>query len=150
MPKGGILYDGLHTNMEKTGGPALYAQSMTAKIAFARELAKRYPSITFTSLHPGAVKSNMYSGDKDVNWFVINLIIKPSIALTGVTVEEGAKNQLWCTFSKDVVNGTYYEPIGQAGKDSSLSRDSQLVSELWDWTDRELLANGGPGWPLNT
>ena len=147
IPKEGILFEGLHTAMEKTGGPTLYGQSMIAKIIIARQLAKRYPKIIFTSLHPGGVKSNVYAGNKDMNWFLLNLIIRPAVALTGVTTEEGAKTQLWCSFSKDVVNGTYYEPIGKAGKESSLSRDSQLASKLWDWTEKELLSKGAPGWP---
>ncbi|RDW57109.1 hypothetical protein BP6252_13855 [Coleophoma cylindrospora] len=146
-PKEGIVFDQLHSPMEKFGGPALYAQSMLAKIVFARELAKRYPQIVFASVHPGGVKSNAYSGDKNVNWFFMNLVLRPMVALHGVSTEEGAKTQLWCSFSKDVVSGTYYEPIGLTGKESALSKDSQLRSKLWSWTDKELLAAGEPGWP---
>jgi len=147
IPKEGIIFEDLHTTMEKTGGPALYGQAMIAKIIIARQLAKQYPKIMFTSLHPGTVKSNVYAGNKDMNWFLLNCFLRPSVVLTGVTNEEGAKTQLWCSFSKDVVNGTYYEPIGKSGKESSLSRDSQLASKLWDWTEKELLAKGAPGWP---
>jgi NAD(P)-dependent dehydrogenase (short-subunit alcohol dehydrogenase family) len=148
IPKEAIIFGDLHTTMEKTGGAALYGQAMIAKIIMARQLAKRYPKIMFMSVHPGAVKSNVYAGNKDVNWFFLNFILSPSAVLTGVTNEEGAKTQMWCSFSKAVVNGAYYESIGKGGKESSLARDSQLESKLWDWTEKELLTKGAPGWPL--
>lgn len=147
VPKEGIIFDDLHSSMAKTGGAALYGQAMLSKILMARELAERYPQITFTSLHPGGVKSNVYSGEKDANWFFINCLVRPMVALTGMSNEEGAKTQLWCSFSRDVVNGTYYEPIGTTGKESRLARNTELASKLWDWTDKALLAKGAPGWP---
>lgn len=146
-PQEGILFGQLRTNMVETGGAALYGQASLAKIIMARELAKRYPKITFTSLHPGGVKSNIYSGAKDANWFFLNCFLRPYVAIMGMTNEAGAKTQLWCSFSKDVLNGSYYEPIGTIGKDSDLARDSVLASKLWDWTEHELVAQGAPGWP---
>lgn len=147
IPKQGIIFEELHTAMKSTGGPALYGQAMIAKILFTRQLAKRYPNIMFTSLHPGPVKSSVYSGTKDMNWFFLNCVLRPLVALRGVSIEEGSKTQLWCSFSMDVVNGSYYEPIGTTGKESDMSRDVQLASKLWDWTEKELLAKGAPGWP---
>jgi hypothetical protein len=147
IPKEGIVFDGLHTAMEKTGGSALYGQAGLAKILITRKLAELYPQITFTSVHPGGVKSDVYSGTKDVNWFFHHCILKPMVALRGVTPDEGAKTQLWCSFSKDVVNGSYYEPVGELDKESNLAKDTGLAAKLWDWTEKELLAKGAPGWP---
>lgn len=147
VPKEGVIFDDLHSSMEKTGGPALYGQAGLAKILITRRLAKMYPKITFSSVHPGGVKSNVYSGTKNVNWFFYNCVLKPMVALRGVTPDEGAKTQLWCSFSKDVVNGSYYEPIGEIDKESELAKDNALASKLWDWTDKELLAQGESGWP---
>ena len=31
------------------------------------------------------------------------------------SLEEGIKNQLWASVSKDYVNGEYYEPVGVGG-----------------------------------
>ncbi|KAJ9606760.1 hypothetical protein H2200_008769 [Cladophialophora chaetospira] len=146
-PRKGILFDELKTDMGTHSGAELYGQAKLAKTLFAYELAKRYPQITSTSLHPGTVKSNIWSGEKRFNILLNNLIIKPLVALTGVSNEEGAKTQLWCSFSKDVENGRYYEPIGKAGKDGPLSRDDDLSRKLWEWTDRELQEHGTPGWP---
>ncbi|KAL7900940.1 hypothetical protein HDV63DRAFT_415995 [Trichoderma sp. SZMC 28014] len=42
----GISFDKLKTNMEGSGGVVWYAQATLAKLLFARELARRYPTIT--------------------------------------------------------------------------------------------------------
>ncbi|KAH7001046.1 hypothetical protein EDB80DRAFT_810238 [Ilyonectria destructans] len=145
-PKQGILFDELKSDMSRRGGRTLYGQAMLAKTLFAHELAKRYPHITATSLHPGTVKSNTWSGDKDVNWVLRTLVINPLVALTGISNEEGAKTQLWCTFSGNVKNGSYYEPVGKAGKEGKLAVDDKLSGILWEWTNKELQSHGAPGW----
>ncbi|CAG9990050.1 unnamed protein product [Clonostachys byssicola] len=145
-PNKGIVFGELKTDMGSHGGAELYAQSMLAKALFAYEFAKRYPQITATSLHPGTVKSGVWNGDKNVNWLIANAIVKPVVALTGVSNDEGAKTQLWCSFSKDAKSGCYYEPIGKAGKESKLARDDALSTALWEWTDKELQAYGTAGW----
>lgn len=145
-PEAGIIFDELKSDMKMHGGPALYGQAMLAKVLFAQGLAKRYPNITSTSLHPGGVKTNAWNGDKDVNWLLYKLVIKPLVALMGVSVEEGIKTQLWCSFSKEVKNGAYYEPVGAIGMESILARDADLSEKLWDWTEKELREHGAPGW----
>lgn len=145
-PEAGIVFDELKSDMKRHGGPALYGQAMLAKILFTQGLAKRYPQITSSSLHPGGVKTNTWEGNKDVNWLLYNLVIKTIVALKAVSVEEGIKTQLWCSFSKDVKNGAYYEPIGEAGKESVLAHDDALSAKLWDWTEKELKQHGAPGW----
>jgi NAD(P)-dependent dehydrogenase (short-subunit alcohol dehydrogenase family) len=147
--KEGIFFDELKTDMKSHSGSELYGQANLAKTLFAYELAKRYPQITSSSLHPGTVKSNVWAGEKGVNTLINYLIVKPLVALTGVSNEEGARTQLWCTFSNEVENGRYYEPVGKAGKDGPLSRDDALSAKLWEWTDKELQAHGAPGWPLS-
>lgn len=144
--KEGIHFDQLQTPMESHSGPGLYAQAMLAKILFCRELARRYPQITSSSLHPGTVMSNVWTGASNTNFFV-KLLFAVVVPLTGVSNEEGAKTQLWCSFSEDVENGGYYEPIGKGGQDSPLSRDPNLAEKMWDWTEETLGAHGAPGWP---
>lgn len=143
---GGIIFDELKSDMNAHSGPDLYSQAMLAKALFAFELAKRYPSITSTSLHPGLVKSGVWGGEKNVNWLVTNLLVKPAVALAGVSSDEGAKTQLWCSFSKDVENGHYYEPVGTPGKESKLARDDELSTKLWEWTEKELETHAGSKW----
>ncbi len=147
---GGILFDRLKSAMDDDaaiGGATLYGQAMLAKILLARELARRYPAIVSTSLHPGTVKSDVWNGNKDINWFIRNLMVRPYVALTGVSNDEGAKTQLWCSFSDQAVNGAYYLPVGKAGGESQFATDPDLARRLWEWTDAELSAHGAPGWP---
>ncbi|KAH8882154.1 NAD(P)-binding protein [Thozetella sp. PMI_491] len=146
-PKEGILFDQVKTDMHTSGGQALYGHAMLAKTLFAHELSKRYPQITSSSLHPGTVKTDVWEGNKDINFFIRTFVVKPYVCLTGVTHEEGAKTQLWLSFSKDVKNGEYYEPVGKAGKGSSQTLDDELARKLWEWTDKELQAYGTEGWP---
>ncbi|KAH7120640.1 hypothetical protein EDB81DRAFT_666724 [Dactylonectria macrodidyma] len=145
-PREGIVFDALQTPMGEMGGAARYAQAMLAKNLFAREFARRYPKIKSLAVHPGGVKSSAYDGAKDMNWLGHKLLLI-AISLTGVSPEEGAKGQLWCSFSNGITNGAYYEPIGKTGKESSLSRDDELASKLWDWTNGELLKHGASTWP---
>jgi len=147
VPKAGILFDELRTDMKHTGGATLYGQAMLSKALFARELAKRYPQITSSSLHPGTVKTAVWGGQKDMNWFIRNFIVNPAVALSGVTNEEGVKTQLWCSFGDKVQNGSYYHPIGKAGQASKLATDDDLSRRLWEWTEKELQTHGAPGWP---
>lgn len=146
-PKGGLLFDHLKTDMLQESGSSLYGQATLAKTLFASELARRYPQITSSSLHPGTVKSQAWEGNKDFNPVVRALVVRPTVALMGVSCDEGAKNQLWLSFSREVKNGAYYEPIGKLGKESSLSRDTTLAKKLWEWTEKELAATDAPGWP---
>ena len=134
----GICFEKLKTNMGAEGGRKLYGQAMVAKCLFAYELAKRYPEITSSSLHPGTVKTAVWGGDKDLIWLVRKMLIDPFVALTGVSEDEGAKTQLWCSFSQDVKSGYYYEPVGKGGKESKFARDDVLSRRLWDWTEKEL------------
>jgi NAD(P)-dependent dehydrogenase (short-subunit alcohol dehydrogenase family) len=143
----GIFFDELKTDMASHSSAELYGQTNLGKTLFAFELAKRYPQITSTSIHPGTVKSDIWGKATNINSWFNSLVVKPLVAISGVSNEEGAKNQLWCAFSPDVENGRYYEPVGKAGKDGPLSRDEQMAKRLWEWTEKELAAGGGPGWP---
>lgn len=144
----GIRFGELKTEMLNDAGRFLYGQSMLAKVLLARELARRYPQITTASLHPGTVKSEIWSGEKDLNFVVRALIIRPLVALTGVSNEEGAKTQLWLSFSSAVENGRYYEPVGKLDIDGKYTKDDNLARKLWEWTEKELAAYGAPGWPV--
>jgi hypothetical protein len=53
-------------------------------------------------------------------------------------LDQGARNQLWVSVSKDVKSGEYYSPVGVAGKASSNGKSDNLAKKLWDWTQKEL------------
>jgi len=135
------------TDGRAVGGFGLYGQSMLSKTLFAHQLAMKFPQITTSSLHPGTVVTNVWQGDKSVNWLFL-AIIRLIVSIVGVSSEEGAKGQLWCAFSKDVVSGNYYEPVGKAGKQSNAAYDVALGEMLWTWTEGELKKHGGSGWMI--
>jgi NAD(P)-dependent dehydrogenase (short-subunit alcohol dehydrogenase family) len=140
-PKGGIVFDKLKTTCADIGGPmgtgwTCYGQSKLANILYAAELARRYPTIVSTSIHPGVVGTELY--DK------LNIAIKALswIANWGhiLTPAEGARNQLWAATAgkAEVKNGAYYEPTAILGKGDKDSNSEELAAKLWEWTEKEL------------
>ncbi|KAJ5194095.1 Short-chain dehydrogenase/reductase SDR [Penicillium cf. griseofulvum] len=139
-PHGGIIFDKLKTTQDIAfAGPwRRYGQSKLANLLYARELAKRFPSITSVSVHPGVVKTDLVAGlslkDKIIvystTWW---LLLQP---------HEGAFNQTWAaTVDKaEIQNGGYYEPVGKLedGKLDKTARDDKLAERLWDWTEEAL------------
>ncbi len=134
----GIQFDRLHTSQEwGTGGPwKRYAQSKLANLLYAAALAKHYPNITFVSIHPGVVATELVDSQPWYNKLLIT-VTNPTGFLTP---DEGTWNQLWAATTKkeNIVNGEYYEPIGKVGGHTKASRDTKLQDELWEWTQKEL------------
>ena len=116
-PTGGILFD--KSKLDAQGTWARYGQSKLANILHARELARRYPSITAVSVHPGLITTDLYKPNKESN-----LLVRYGMAVMGPfimqDVKQGALNQLWTAVAKkgEVVNGAYYKPVGQLSKGS--------------------------------
>jgi NAD(P)-dependent dehydrogenase (short-subunit alcohol dehydrogenase family) len=148
----GICFDQLKTPMSDVSAYPLYGQSMLAKALFAAEMARRYPQITTTSLHPGLVKTNVWTGEKQGPQWLLHLVIQPFVAIAGVTAKEGVKGQLWCSFAQKskVKNGAYYDPVGLLGRESKLARDNALAKKLWEWTEKELQVRCGTSWPASS
>jgi len=144
-PKGGILFSRLKTPLDDLGvigGWTRYGQSKLANLLYARELARHYPNITATSIHPGVVGTNLVS--KQGFWN--KALIYASQMGKVKTPAEGAWNQLWAATGKksDVeVNGGYYEPVGVLTKLSKQAASDKLAGELWEWTEKEL-----EGWKI--
>ncbi|RCI14051.1 hypothetical protein L249_8090 [Ophiocordyceps polyrhachis-furcata BCC 54312] len=143
-PKEGIVFDSLKTEANNMGAFERYGQSKMANILYAKQLAKEYPQLTVSAVHPGVVRTNLASGMSGmpavVRWMspLANIFFTP--------VDQGAKNQLWASVSKGVESGEYYEPVGVGGKCSSVGNSEELAKNLWDWTEEELR-----GWPnMNT
>lgn len=146
-PSAGIVFDTLKTDQAKLGGlfePAKwmrYGQSKLANLLYARELAKRYPSITSVSVHPGFVMTDLHSATPGFADRALMNVLTVINRTSWTPVEEGAYNQTWAaTVPKgELVNGAYYEPIGVQGKlATAQSRDEELARKLWEWTQEEL------------
>lgn len=113
-PGPGIIYD--QAELEGFSTWRRYGQAKLANILHARELQKRYPSITSTSLHPGVIATDLYAS--------ANPLVRVGMRMSSVflyDVPSGAKNQLWAaTAAKDEVRSRYYwKPIGAKSGGSS-------------------------------
>jgi NAD(P)-dependent dehydrogenase (short-subunit alcohol dehydrogenase family) len=139
----GIHFEKLKTSIDSFNPMMLYGQTKLANILHARELARRYPDILSTSIHPGRVETNLTNVMFDVNGF-FGRFQRVFDSLAGqLTVQQGTLTQLWAaTWKRDEVkNGAYYVPVGkEAG--SKKSQDPELAKKLWEWTESELAAKG--------
>ncbi|KAM5349754.1 hypothetical protein ACJ41O_006259 [Fusarium nematophilum] len=135
-PSGGIQFDSLKTSAEIMATNDRYGQSKLANLLYAREIARQYPQLTTVAIHPGTVKTDLQQSNDGS--FVVSAFQKVVVPIIGVSVEEGAKNQLWAATAKDVESGEYYVPVGIPGKGSALSMDRELSRKLWEWTEKEL------------
>lgn len=135
-PKGGVNFDSLKTDGEALGSFERYGQSKLVMIHWTRLMAQSYPQFTFAAIHPGVVGTNLGAGATGSPWIVRTLLKVGKSALT--SVEDGAKNQLWASVSKDVKSGEYYVPIGTKGKETAEAKDDELARKVWEWTEKEL------------
>ena len=138
-PPGGIAFDKLKTKQEMAviGRWLRYGQSKLANMIFARELAARYPKILSFSLTPGVVTTGLVT---DLGLVDKALVYIPNIGRMK-TPEEGTHNLLWAigTPRTDIKRGFFYEPVGHLSTmESKASKDPELGTKLWDWTETEL------------
>lgn len=122
---------------------ARYGASKAANILFASELARRHPSITAVSLHPGIIVTDLYGPVGQTNP-IVRAGIK-GLGLVTTAVEQGAWNQLWAGFGakKDaLVNGAYYMPVGNSKTCNRYVVGEEMGKRLWEWTEQELEKGG--------
>jgi retinol dehydrogenase 12 len=137
---GAIDFDSLKTDGAKYGAYSLYGQSKTSNVLFARQLAKEYPQLKVAAVHPGVVKTNLMTGSTGGPWII--RLLQPIGYHFLTSLEDGAKNQLWASVSKELKSGEYYEPVGWEGRASSYATDDELAKKMWDWTEKELEGAG--------
>lgn len=139
-PGPGIIYD--QAELEKHATWRRYGQAKLANILHARELQKRYPSITATSLHPGVIVTDLYSAVNENRFARLGTSVM-KYALKDV--HWGAKNQLWAaTAPKEEVEKTWYwKPIGiKSGGSFWHAQKPKLAEELWEYTEKEFEKQG--------
>ncbi|KAI2464841.1 oxidoreductase [Annulohypoxylon bovei var. microspora] len=139
-PHGGILFDEVRSKQEGRNTWVRYAQSKLANILTAKEMARRYPSITSVVVHPGTVKTGLVDG---LSW-VNRMIVYATNPRGLMTVEQGACNMLWAstTQKSNLKPGQFYLPVGKPG---DLVRDGEnmdLAKQMWDWSEREIAGLG--------
>ncbi|EXJ88133.1 hypothetical protein A1O1_05061 [Capronia coronata CBS 617.96] len=143
-PTGTFLPDKVTTPMSEFHSYVAYGQSKIANILHARELAKRYPQILSTSVHPGRVATPILDQMFTKRSFTAYLQ-KFYDAIAGMlTPEMGAFTSLWCSTWKkeDVQNGGYYTPIGKLSPGDKRSQDMEVSQKLWEWQEDEFRKHG--------
>ncbi|KAL2204544.1 oxidoreductase [Sarocladium strictum] len=120
-----------------------YGQSKLANVLFAKELARRHPSITSFAVHPGVVETDFV---KNLSW-KFRTITRMSQIGKGGTIQpaDGACNPMWAATSPDVKRRleqdegvAWYEPVGLVAKGDAMCHNEKLAKELWDWSMKEL------------
>ncbi|MCJ1358680.1 MAG: Ankyrin-3 [Icmadophila ericetorum] len=136
-PRAGIQFSTLKTPQKSgiAGEWTRYAQSKLANILYARELARRYPSILTVAVHPGVINTSLIGTLGAFNRALVHVTTIGQM----ISLNEGSFNTLWASTARreDVGTGEYYVPVGVEGG-SKKSRDAKLAGELWEWTEREL------------
>lgn len=139
-PKTGVDFKNVKTAQDTgPGAPWMrYGQSKIADLLLAKELARRFPQFTSTSIHPGVVKtglvSNLTLGAKAVIY--VGCFLQ---GIKMIETDEGCYNMLWAAAGnkKGIVNGELYEPVGILSKTKSKPRSKpELPGELWEWTEK--------------
>ena len=137
-PKGGIVFNGLRTvqNFGPAGVWIRYGQSKLANILYAAELARRYPNIIVSSVHPGVANTGLVSNLSVLHKAIVYITNWGALKAPADIVA----NQLWAATGerREITNGGYYEPIGVPGKLDGDAKSGKLRFELWDWTQKEL------------
>lgn len=131
-----MLFDSLCKPADDLGAFGRYGQSKLAMVLWTRYLARKYPQFTCASIHPGVVRTNLMSNATG-SPPIIRLLGKVT-SMIFTSVDQGVRNQLWASVSKDVKSGEYYEPVGIGGAVSPLGEDDALAQRIWDWTEKEL------------
>lgn len=141
-PNPPVQFDKVKSDMSDTMTWKRYGQSKLSNLLYASQLAKRYPQILSVALHPGMVDTPLYQSFFGNSAIVQGIMGSLKFVLRGIylSVEDGAKNQLWAATAPrtEVTNGAYYDPVGVEGTRSAASRDDKLGEELWEWTEKEL------------
>ncbi|WP_066013403.1 SDR family oxidoreductase [Endozoicomonas atrinae] len=114
-----------------------YGHSKLALMLFNLELAEQlsYHPVNTYAVHPGAVNTNLGSGDNTI----LSRFLFPMLRPFFKTPEQGAATTLHVAFEPkaDGQNGFYYasSKVRKLGKQA---KDSVQAKTLWSWTDNRL------------
>jgi retinol dehydrogenase-14 len=107
-----------------------YSRSKLANVVFTRDLARRLANknVTVTSLHPGAVATNIWAGAP--GWAKPLLAVAKRLFM--ITPEEGGSRVVFLATSPDVEGktGGYYENNVER-EPARLALDDEVAARLW-------------------
>lgn len=125
--------DDLRTSLKSAGlyvGFRVYSKTKLANILFAAELSRRWPEITSTSYHPGAVASQFGRGSGLVGF----LFAVPQFRAMIRTPDQGADTMLWLASAADSAgwySGGFFSDRAPA-RAPSQADDLRLATDLWN------------------
>ncbi|KAA8641785.1 hypothetical protein EYZ11_007020 [Aspergillus tanneri] len=125
--------------LKKVNTNTRYGASKAANILFAAELARRYPSITSVAVHPGVILTDLYASVSGRS--MLAALGTKTLNVFGTSVPAGAYNQLWAAAGarkEDLVNGSYYIPVGHVKPQNRYAKSKEMGRRLWDWSESEL------------
>ncbi len=110
-----------------------YERSKLCNVLFAKELARREPTLCSVSLHPGVVATDIW---RRVPW-PIRSIYKRFM----ITNEEGAVTSIHCATDPRVLetSGAYYDKAKPV-EPSALAQDRALAETVWTRTEEYVRA----------
>ncbi|KAK0879775.1 hypothetical protein LTR87_006412 [Friedmanniomyces endolithicus] len=143
-PAMGIIYE--QAALEKLEPLERYGHSKLANILHARELQRRYPSITATAVHPGVIITDIYDTYSETSLAMRYLApAVKAVASYGILpdvydVPGGALTQLWAATAprKKVRSSYYWTPVGVESAGKKFAQDEGLAAQLWEWTTKEI------------
>ncbi|KIW72289.1 hypothetical protein PV04_00494 [Phialophora macrospora] len=121
-----------------------YGASKAANILFAAELARRYPSLTAVSLHPGTIGTDLYLPNQRSN-FALRCFLTIFGPMLFQTPQTGALTQLYLASGakkEQLENGGFYTPVGVLQKNNKWANEKTWGEALWDWTEAQLKGKG--------
>jgi dehydrogenase/reductase SDR family protein 13 len=115
-----------------------YAVTKLMNVLHAKELARRMTGtrVTTCSLHPGAVRSNIWRALPPPLQWVLKLFM--------LSNEAGAMTPLYCATAPELAteSGRYYDK-GREAPCNPLADDPSLAAELWARTEAAIASAGG-------
>ena len=131
--------DDLQFARRNYNGLAAYAQSKLLMNAFTFELARRLEGtgVTANCLHPGVVATSIFPADAPWFFKLAVGVMKPFM----LSAKRGAEVSLYLATSPDVasVTGQYFVK-SKVADSNPLSRDPQVIADVWQWTEKMILA----------
>jgi NAD(P)-dependent dehydrogenase (short-subunit alcohol dehydrogenase family) len=136
--------DDLQYEKNTYNGLNAYGQSKLLMNAFTFELARRLDGtgVTVNCLHPGVVNTNIWPTDVPFIGKVLIALMKPFM----LNAQKGAVCTLHVATAPELaqVTGQYFVKSAPVAA-SPLSRDPDVISEVWRWTEKMVGAtSGGP------
>ena len=117
-----IKWPDLQKPTKTTTGLLEYRISKLFNVLHGKELAKRYPNILVSSLHPGVVATDV--------WRNVPCCLQCCIKLFMINNSEGAKTTLHCVRSRLSASGLYYDSQKEKTP-TKLALSDDLAKELW-------------------